>query len=70
MGTDAPSTAPTRDDGGGDFHRPPVILDVDPLVVQALLGEVARQIGDVQVRNKGTFGGSLVHADPAADWPA
>jgi carbon-monoxide dehydrogenase medium subunit len=24
----------------------------------------------VQVRNKGTFGGSLVHADPAADWPA
>jgi carbon-monoxide dehydrogenase medium subunit len=36
----------------------------------ALLPEVARQIGDVQVRNRGTFGGSLVHADPAADWPA
>jgi carbon-monoxide dehydrogenase medium subunit len=35
-----------------------------------LLTEVAPQIGDVQVRNKGTIGGSLVHADPAADWPA
>ena len=35
-----------------------------------LLPEVASYIGDVQVRNKGTIGGSLVHADPAADWPA
>jgi len=35
-----------------------------------LLPEVAACIGDVQVRNKGTIGGSLVHADPAADWPA
>lgn len=35
-----------------------------------LLAEVAPQIGDVQVRNRGTIGGSLVHADPAADWPA
>jgi aerobic carbon-monoxide dehydrogenase medium subunit len=35
-----------------------------------LLPEVAEQIGDVQVRNRGTLGGSLVHADPAADWPA
>ena len=35
-----------------------------------LLSEVAPQIGDVQVRNKGTIGGSLVHADPASDWPA
>src|SRR5438477_11151073 len=35
-----------------------------------LLTELAPQIGDVQVRNKGTIGGSLVHADPSADWPA
>ena len=35
-----------------------------------LLCETARHIGDVQVRNKGTIGGSLVHADPAADYPA
>lgn len=30
----------------------------------------ASMIGDVQVRNHGTIGGSLAHADPAADWPA
>src|SRR5688500_1856085 len=35
-----------------------------------LLPEVASNIGDVQVRNKGTLAGSLVHADPAADAPA
>ena len=35
-----------------------------------LLAEVASHIGDAQVRNKGTIGGSLVHADPAADYPA
>jgi aerobic carbon-monoxide dehydrogenase medium subunit len=35
-----------------------------------LLPETARFIGDVQVRNRGTIGGSLVHADPSADWPA
>lgn len=35
-----------------------------------LLPAVAAQIGDVQVRNRGTLGGSLAHADPAADWPA
>ena len=35
-----------------------------------LLTELAPQIGDVQVRNRGTVGGSLAHADPAADWPA
>ena len=30
----------------------------------------ASLIGDLQVRNHGTIGGSLAHADPAADWPA
>jgi aerobic carbon-monoxide dehydrogenase medium subunit len=35
-----------------------------------LLPETASHIGDMQVRNKGTIGGSLAHADPAADWPA
>jgi len=35
-----------------------------------LLPEVAGKIGDVQVRNKGTIGGSCAHADPAGDWPA
>jgi carbon-monoxide dehydrogenase medium subunit len=35
-----------------------------------LLVETAATIGDVQVRNRGTIGGSLAHADPAADYPA
>src|SRR5207245_2583216 len=35
-----------------------------------LLGAVASRIGDMQVRNRGTIGGSLAHSDPAADWPA
>ena len=36
-----------------------------PAVVDA-----AAAIGDLQVRNRGTLGGSLAHADPAADYPA
>src|SRR5579884_1995495 len=35
-----------------------------------LLVETASEIGDAQVRNRGTIGGSLAHADPAADYPA
>jgi carbon-monoxide dehydrogenase medium subunit len=35
-----------------------------------LLPDCARSIGDVQVRNKGTIGGSVAHSDPAGDWPA
>src|SRR5450631_587914 len=35
-----------------------------------LLAETASHIGDVQVRNMGTIGGSVAHADPSADYPA
>lgn len=35
-----------------------------------LLPDCAKSIGDVQVRNKGTIGGSIAHSDPAGDWPA
>src|SRR5205085_12693979 len=35
-----------------------------------LLAEAASLIGDLQVRNWGTIGGSLAHADPAGDFPA
>ena len=35
-----------------------------------LLAETASHIGDVQVRNMGTIGGSTAHADPSADYPA
>jgi carbon-monoxide dehydrogenase medium subunit len=41
--------------------------DLSRVHVFAETGEV---LADPQVRNRGTFGGSLVHADPAADWPA
>jgi carbon-monoxide dehydrogenase medium subunit len=34
------------------------------------LADLAGGIGDAQVRNRGTIGGSLGHADPAADYPA
>jgi CO/xanthine dehydrogenase FAD-binding subunit len=35
-----------------------------------LLGEAIRHIGHVAIRHRGTIGGSLVHADPAAELPA
>jgi len=43
----------------------PIILAKCPL-----LAECASHIGDIQVRNVGTMGGSAAHADPAADYPA
>ncbi|SEN76209.1 FAD binding domain-containing protein [Lihuaxuella thermophila] len=44
----------------------------DPLVRKyaPVLAEAASQIGDIQVRNRGTVGGNLAHADPASDLPA
>jgi carbon-monoxide dehydrogenase medium subunit len=36
----------------------------------SFFAEGALMIGDMQVRNHGTIGGSLAHADPAGDWPA
>ena len=35
-----------------------------------MIAEAAAEIGDAQVRNRGTIGGSIAHADPAADMPA
>ena len=47
-------------------------LESSPILRQRcpLLAEAASHIGDVQVRNMGTIGGSVSHADPAADYPA
>ena len=44
----------------------------EPLIRQhaLLLAEAARTVADPQVRHRGTFGGALVHADPAGDLPA
>ncbi len=36
----------------------------------SVLPEAEREVGDVQVRNRGTVGGNLAHADPASDLPA
>jgi aerobic carbon-monoxide dehydrogenase medium subunit len=55
--------------GGATVHT---AIATSPVVMQklGLLSECARVIGDVQVRNRGTIGGSLAHADAAADYPA
>ncbi len=47
-------------------------IESSPLVRSRcpLLAEAAGNIGDVQVRNMGTIGGSTAHADPSADYPA
>ena len=41
-----------------------------PAVHLAVLRDVLPTIADVQVRNRGTVGGAVAHADPAADLPA
>jgi aerobic carbon-monoxide dehydrogenase medium subunit len=47
------------------------LLASDPLYrVLPIFREAAPMIADAQVRNRGTIGGSLANADPAADWPA
>jgi aerobic carbon-monoxide dehydrogenase medium subunit len=55
--------------GAATTHR---VLERDPLVAQMapLLAQAAATIGDPQVRSRGTIGGSIAHADPAADLPA
>jgi aerobic carbon-monoxide dehydrogenase medium subunit len=47
-------------------------LERDPLVARCapVLAQASAQVGDRQVRNRGTLGGALAHADAAADQPA
>lgn len=47
-------------------------LETDPLIAEhaPLLAEIAHVVGDQQVRNRGTLGGVIAHADVAADYPA
>jgi carbon-monoxide dehydrogenase medium subunit len=47
-------------------------IETDPTLRQRcpLLAETAARVGDRQVRNRGTIGGTLAHADAAADYPA
>ena len=54
--------------GGGTLHAD-VEDGVVPDVTNGMLQHVAAGISYRAVRNRGTLGGSLAHADPAADWP-
>ncbi|HEY7735578.1 MAG TPA: xanthine dehydrogenase family protein subunit M [Candidatus Limnocylindrales bacterium] len=54
--------------GARATHRQ--IHERDTIARYPLLHDVAGGIGDPQVRNWGTIGGSVAHADPASDWPA
>ena len=55
--------------GAGTTHHDVAASDLLRNVCP-MLAETAGEIGDPQVRNRGTLGGSLAHADPAADYPA
>ena len=48
-----------------DVATSPLLREQCPMIAEA-----AEMIGDPQVRNRGTIGGSVAHADPAADMPA
>lgn len=60
---------PTAD---GGFELGALVTYTEAMATSSL--DVARecinQIGDVQVRNRGTIGGAIAHADPASDLPA
>ena len=55
--------------GGGVTHH---AIESSELIESKapILAQAASVIGDMQVRNMGTLGGSIAHADPAADYPA
>lgn len=70
-----PDLAGVRDDGGAILIGAMTTHDEltrEPLVSEhaTLLAKVAQTVADPQVRHRGTFGGALVHADPAGDFPA
>jgi carbon-monoxide dehydrogenase medium subunit len=46
------------------------LLDERSVMGLALMADALPRIADVQVRNRGTVGGAIAHADPAADMPA
>ncbi len=61
---------------GGEIHIGAMTtyyeIECSPLLRSKcpLMTETVKHVGDVQVRNTGTLGGSTAHADPAADFPA
>src|SRR5829696_1991494 len=63
-----------RDDGeiaiGALTTHHQIATDAQIRAVVPLLADTAARVGDRQVRNRGTVGGALAHADAAADYPA
>jgi aerobic carbon-monoxide dehydrogenase medium subunit len=55
--------------GARTTHRA-ILLDDALAADHPIIRDAARGIGDPQVRNWGTIGGSCAHADPSSDWPA
>ncbi len=55
--------------GGRATHRR-ILEDAALGAALPIMRDAAAGIGDPQIRNWGTIGGSVAHADPAADWPA
>lgn len=55
--------------GGRATHRR-ILEDAGLGAALPIMRDTAAGIGDPQIRNWGTIGGSVAHADPAADWPA
>ncbi|MBB4265497.1 FAD binding domain-containing protein [Roseospira visakhapatnamensis] len=55
--------------GAGTRHAEVAASDTVAGAIPAL-AHLASQIGDAQVRNRGTIGGSVANADPSADYPA
>jgi carbon-monoxide dehydrogenase medium subunit len=55
--------------GAGSTHAQVAANETVKRTLPAL-ADLASHIGDPQVRNRGTLGGSVAHADPAADYPA
>ena len=61
-------TVGLMDLGGLTRHR--TVELAGPAMMPAAIREAAAQIGHVAIRNRGTVGGSLAHADPSAEWAA
>jgi carbon-monoxide dehydrogenase medium subunit len=57
-------------DGGVEVGALTTYADIIEQTQLDWVREAVRHIGDVQVRNRGTVGGSIAHADPASDLPA
>ena len=73
--TRIPDAAYIRVDGDevaiGALTRHRELVHSDVLAAEApLVAKVAAYVGDPQIRNRGTIGGSVSHADPAADLPS